>query len=357
MSKRSSLADEITGEWTNKSDPGWIRLALFGLFGSLPVICLLHSPGDIPAVQCHSFPSIHQPKEETRGSLHVEEVSSPIRRSTFVQSSQTRHHRPKPSALSQQHSTTAALPPPDDGVKDPVCTAIDCHFGAQWLRSKLDSSVDPCQDFYRYVCGTFTQYNEFADAARTILTTTVSHAYDTKVPATGQTSWQKVAGLFQTCISMSETRRSETEDLVAWMLSLNLDLNNETKLRSVDTVDMIIRCSLDLGVQVIFSITFHATWFLNNRRVMQLECCPEEVKWMDSQGYMARHRNSGDYVRLLRLYGVSSPRDEQLATRIMKYEESLHGIIKNTTPPVAPVVSGTIRGMGQTTKPYVTPGL
>ncbi|XP_054929711.2 uncharacterized protein [Dermacentor andersoni] len=78
---------------------------------------------------------------------------------------------------------------------------------------------------------------------------------------------------------------------------------------------------------------------------------------MASQRNKAREEKSGDYVKLLRLYGMTSTRDEQLATKIMKYEEELHGIIKNTTPPEAPVVSGTIRGMGQTTKPYVTPGM
>ncbi|XP_075539433.1 uncharacterized protein LOC142574165 [Dermacentor variabilis] len=161
--KRSSLADEIPEEWDHQHNSGWARLALFSMFGLLPVICC----GILLTILLLSSQISHDdtnaPMEEKIGPLLVTEVSSRILRPTLVQSRQTQHPRPKPSAMSPQPTTTAAAPPRDDHVKDPVCSAIDCHFVAQWLRSKLDSSVDPCQDFYRYVCGTSSLYNEFAN--------------------------------------------------------------------------------------------------------------------------------------------------------------------------------------------------
>ncbi|XP_070389083.1 uncharacterized protein [Dermacentor albipictus] len=166
MRKRSSLGEEIPEEWDHQHNPGWVRLALFCVFGLLPVICC----GILLTILLLSSQISHDdtnaPIEETIGPLLVTGVSSRILRPTLVQCRQTQHLRPKPSSMSPQPTTTAPAPPGDDHVKNPVCSAIDCHFVAQWLRSKLDSNVDPCQDFYRYVCGTFSLYNEFANVRK-----------------------------------------------------------------------------------------------------------------------------------------------------------------------------------------------
>ncbi|KAL3201246.1 hypothetical protein MRX96_043032, partial [Rhipicephalus microplus] len=71
----------------------------------------------------------------------------------------------------------------------------------EWLRSTISPRADPCADFYSYVCASFR-------------------------------------GLSQ----LTHTRL-----LVEWMISMDLDLSDERRLSRVDPVDMIVRCSLDLG--------------------------------------------------------------------------------------------------------------
>ncbi|KAL3206112.1 hypothetical protein MRX96_040387, partial [Rhipicephalus microplus] len=202
----------------------------------------------------------------------------------------------------------AIVPTQTEVILDPVCTTTQCHIESQWLRAKLDSTVDPCQDFYRYVCGSFRGTNQYI----------------------------------------------ETEDLVEWMISLNLDLCNDTRLSTVDAVDMIVRCNLDFGLEVIFSITFHPIFFVGKMPAAHLGYSQADTAWWFWRGTVSKEHRSGVYIQLLRLYGVTSPRDELLAGKIMKYEKELQRIIKRTTPEEDPFQYGTIESMGELTKPYVT---
>ncbi|KAH7957177.1 hypothetical protein HPB52_015878 [Rhipicephalus sanguineus] len=86
-----------------------------------------------------------------------------------------------------------------------------CRFLAEWLRYSIDYTVDPCKDFYKYVCASFRGTDVF----------------------------------------------KHTSDLLYWMKSLNLDLLNRNTLATVNPVEMMVRGSLDLGVEAVISITFH----------------------------------------------------------------------------------------------------
>nr|XP_054929724.1 neprilysin-11-like [Dermacentor andersoni] len=240
------------------------------------------------------------------------------------------------------------------GSFTPVCTTTNCSIIAQTLQSKLDNSVDPCQDFYRYVCGTFSEYNQVAQLSLEIREATLSHLYITTVPSTGQTSWEKAAGLFRACLFVAHKNRSQTPDLVKWMRSLNLDLKNKAKLEMVDAVDMMMRCSLDFGIQVILSITFHSAWFIKDKRAMQLGFSEEDAAWIFSRYSVPKKKKLDDYIELLGLYGLTSPGDKQLAAKIMEYEKQLERTILKSAPHEGSILHRTISSMGDMTKPYVT---
>lgn len=44
---------------------------------------------------------------------------------------------------------------PTPGLGENACTGPLCRFLAEWLRHSIDYTVDPCKDFYKYVCASF----------------------------------------------------------------------------------------------------------------------------------------------------------------------------------------------------------
>ncbi|KAL3223692.1 hypothetical protein MRX96_049693 [Rhipicephalus microplus] len=89
--------------------------------------------------------------------------------------------------------------------------------------------------------------------------------------SSNQLAWKKAAAMYQACVAFASSNRIETKYLVDWMLSLNLDFFNETRLATVNPVEMMVRGSLDLGVQAVVAITFGELEFVNSKRKIQSE--------------------------------------------------------------------------------------
>lgn len=43
----------------------------------------------------------------------------------------------------------------NDSVEESVCFSSECVLVASRLRSWMDASIDPCENFYKYACGGF----------------------------------------------------------------------------------------------------------------------------------------------------------------------------------------------------------
>ncbi|KAL1421102.1 hypothetical protein MTO96_023455 [Rhipicephalus appendiculatus] len=89
------------------------------------------------------------------------------------------------------------------------------------------------------------------------------------IPETNQLPWQKAAGMYHACLNFIASYEPETPYLVQWLVSLDLDLLNETRLANVNPVKMMVRGSLDLGVPAVIAIFFNAKYFAHNKRVIQ----------------------------------------------------------------------------------------
>ncbi|XP_049520704.1 uncharacterized protein LOC125944351 [Dermacentor silvarum] len=179
------------------------------------------------------------------------------------------------------------------------------------------------------------------------------HLNATKVPLSNQTSWEKAAGLYQACMSFAVSSRNETTDLAAWMISLNLDFTNETRLATVNPVEMIVRCSLDLGVPALFSIVLHENFFFSKKRAIKIEYSTAEKKWLEKNLLIPESEITLDYALLLRWYGVNRPADYQLALKIYGYEKELIDIEKTKIARDDKPQLMDIRRLGVYTTPHV----
>ncbi|KAL1442734.1 hypothetical protein MTO96_007752 [Rhipicephalus appendiculatus] len=236
----------------------WINLYLvlllvveMGLFCSLFVLGFMssnQSEGNTTAV-------------DTLPSLYVSEISVPG----------VTHRSEEPGLPGTTGSATSSQDP--HNVPTPLqpvyeCSTCPCQTLGQQIREKLDYSVDPCKDFYKFVCNSFRGHSEFEN----------------------------------------------TKYLVAWLVSLDLDLLNETRLAKVNPIRTMVRGSLDLGVKAVISIFFSPTYFRNKKRVIQLDYVDDKYLW---QFY---ERNLDEYTKFMVLYGAKPPLDKRLAEKIRTYD-------------------------------------
>ncbi|KAL1475204.1 hypothetical protein MTO96_037469, partial [Rhipicephalus appendiculatus] len=185
----------------------------------------------------------------------------------------------------------------------------------QKIREKLDYSVDPCNDFYKFVCNSYRGYSEFENAQKSVYLYTQLRLIVPYIPESNQSSWQKAAGMYHACLNFVASYEPETPYLIQWLVSLDLDLLNETRLANVNPVKMMVRGSLDLGVQAVIAIFFSAKYFNNNKRVMQLDYVEDKFFWKFLK------RNINDYTQFMLYFGAKPPHDNVLAAKIKEYDD------------------------------------
>ncbi|KAL1482143.1 hypothetical protein MTO96_034009 [Rhipicephalus appendiculatus] len=154
--------------------------------------------------------------------------------------------------------------------------------------------------------------------------------------------------MYHACLNFVASYEPETPYLIQWLVSLDLDLLNETRLANVNPVKMMVRGSLDLGVQAVIAIFFSAKYFNNNKRVMQLDYVEDKFFWKFFQ------RNINDYTQFMLIYGAKPPHDKVLAAKIKEYDDELHFIASNTDNNEQKYKSIEINNLGSLTEPYVT---
>ncbi|KAH7956434.1 hypothetical protein HPB52_009661 [Rhipicephalus sanguineus] len=140
---------------------------------------------------------------------------------------------------------------------------------------------------------------------------------DPSVPPSNQLAREKAAAMYQACMSFASSKRTETKYLVEWMISLNLDLLKETRLATVNPVEMMVRGSLDLGVETVISIVFSEMDFVGFKRKVQIEYSSEQDIWF------AVNPSIEYYERLLSKYGAEPPLVDRLAVKISGYDMHL----------------------------------
>ncbi|KAL1473893.1 hypothetical protein MTO96_038390 [Rhipicephalus appendiculatus] len=153
--------------------------------------------------------------------------------------------------------------------------------------------------------------------------------------------------MFLACLTNAAFLLSETPYLVEWMKSLDLDLTNETRLAAVNPFEMMVRGSLDLGVEAVMAITFSETKFFEGKRQMQIDYSRQQDIWRDKQ---PSRRN---YALFLTMYGAKHPLAQQIASKITEYERELEGITRATLGKRPFKIRVLLSDLGQYTEPYV----
>ncbi|XP_075744115.1 uncharacterized protein LOC142802916 [Rhipicephalus microplus] len=205
-------------------------------------------------------------------------------------------------------------------------------------------------------CATKQSYNPLLFAMQ------VQEAVSVGIPASfkslvvvpsNQTAIQKAAAMYQACMNFASSYLPETIELVRWMIDMNLDFQNTTRLETVDPVEMMVRGSLELGVEAIISIRFDERNFAGFRRLVTINYSKEQETWLLHRSYKSTYANEEHYGMLFLMAGVRRGEDLVFARKTLRYERQLRWIERNTVD--WNKGSGmSIWKLGQHTTPYVT---
>ncbi|KAH7959373.1 hypothetical protein HPB49_010625 [Dermacentor silvarum] len=209
IDRRRLLAEDSPDEWRSRSDNTWVKICCFFVLFVVPlVVCNFFLTAYVLYIRSPDGGSITE--LDTIPELKITPASIPnLRQPPSVLIPEAPSEVAVPVLMNTTHRP-AYRPPPSLTERPNVCSSILCRFAAQYYRAKLDESLDPCKDFYKYVCSTFKgANNQYRLTELDMEYTTTSIVRILHIPSSNQKSYEKAAALFQTCVLFVKNRKPE----------------------------------------------------------------------------------------------------------------------------------------------------
>ncbi|KAH7960536.1 hypothetical protein HPB49_020998 [Dermacentor silvarum] len=141
------------------------------------------------------------------------------------------------------------------GPAGDVCQSLECREYAKLLVSSIDTTVSPCHNFTRFVCGHWERSSELSvreTLYERALDRMTRHLFTIDVPSSGQNSVQRAAAVYRSCLNVLQgsadevvsVKRALTEAGIAW----------PRHPTDVDLVHTLMYTSLRLGWDVILRL-------------------------------------------------------------------------------------------------------
>ncbi|KAM7306785.1 hypothetical protein ISCGN_010451 [Ixodes scapularis] len=137
-----------------------------------------------------------------------------------------------------------------------VCVTKACTVYSKILSKSISAAVDPCDDFHSYVCDGWTRYDRrsvMMDIYQRFIKTVTLMAKRRTVPRKGQTSIEKAAGFYQSCLNTSRHALQEAHSLKKSLqvCGLHWPILDATS----DLLDILFCTALDFYWPVLLSVT------------------------------------------------------------------------------------------------------
>ncbi|XP_064472009.1 uncharacterized protein LOC135386172 [Ornithodoros turicata] len=238
--------------------------------------------------------------------------------------------------------TYFAYPPPAN-----VCFTRGCSMMSHLLQSMLSEHVEPCDDFYEYVCGRYDVPGRGMLKALQVDVekAALEWAEAMVIPKTRQTAEQKMVALLRACKATRTKNVNDPTDLLSFMAHQNMSLSGAD---TSDPVGRLFGLSLHYGLHVLFETAIPSTGDLTHfgELMLRLNYNPQYMSWITNRSKV----DVNYYNKRLTAFGV----DTSLQTDIALAETVVHHVMLSVKGNLNRWTTLTIAGLGSVEIPSAT---
>ncbi|XP_077523549.1 uncharacterized protein LOC144134514 [Amblyomma americanum] len=230
------------------------------------------------------------------------------------------------------------------------------EVAAQLIKEALNRTYAPCDDFYNFVCSTFSGGQ---DAIRKLGARTeeaIKHMLTTMdIPARFQRATEKAAGLYRACVSLASNPKGYQVGAVkAFLSKLRLDISNIDHAPNFDIVRRLVYLSFVYGFPAF--VKFSVKLGLSQEPILDMSINNEDEDWMET----TRLKFNGltlnlFYMKYLYIYDRHLDSDP-IVERILRAERVVMDHLTTNRPRRLVHVFGTVGKLGNFTKGYASEG-
>ncbi|KAH6930939.1 hypothetical protein HPB50_021041 [Hyalomma asiaticum] len=195
-----------------------------------------------------------------------------------------------------------------------TCDSADCLYVAEMIKAAVNASVDPCLDFYEYVCGSYADVNTLdklaAVSVRTnsIFKALLAASLANRTAPPSSSAGRKANALYRSCLDVVAKKQNDMHVLTSFLSTHGLDLSSLDTSESA--LEVIFRLYFQYGITAVFAFNLAEFITRDSKRELLFRIDKNLLAWytyrsalikMESIGYFmaAFLRHYGDKVRTI----------------------------------------------------------
>ncbi|KAH7944777.1 hypothetical protein HPB49_000566 [Dermacentor silvarum] len=192
-----------------------------------------------------------------------------------------------------------------------TCDSADCLYVAEIIRAAINASVDPCHDFYEYVCGSYgdaatvDQITAVSLRTNSIFRALLSASLANRTTPPLSSAGRKAIALYKSCLDVLVKKQKDLPVLTRFLDAHGLGLSTLDAKESA--LEVIFRLYFQYGITAVFAFNLAEFITRNSKRELLLRVDKNQLAWYDYRSKLIKMNSIGYFMTaFLRQYGDKS---------------------------------------------------